>query len=125
MNADTAAVREYRTIQLGDHHLDVLVARTPTQWARGLADGTDGAQGMLFVMAPESHMGFHAGGVTDPLVVAFFAEDGTLLSVRYLDPEVGVVQPERPYTYALELPVHQIDDIGPFLTALTAGLRLP
>ena len=105
---------ETATIKVGHRDLDVVLAHTPGQWARGFV-GHPEIEAILFVMPPDSWFPFHMRGVDQDLIIAFYDSDGAIVDIGLLQANVGFKQPERPYTYALEI-------AGPFDAAIIEDL---
>lgn len=93
---------DVKTVWLGRRQLSLPVARTPQQWARGLAGQPD-VEAMLFVMPPGSQFPFQMKGVGRDLLIAFFDDDGKVVDLGFLEAHVGFKHAASPYTYALEL----------------------
>lgn len=106
-------------VELGGQTLDVHVARTPEQWARGMV-GHDEVERLLFVMPPGSRSPFHMRNMTRDLAIGFFDEAGRRVDVGFLAAGHGYKQPRRPYRYALEVAVSNISGVR----ALLGGTRL-
>jgi len=85
--------------------LNVLVAASASQRARGMTGRIfDGFDAMLFSFPVPTTAGFHMGGVTVPLLVAFYGRDGTAVGFEELTVNGPAVQPSDPYSFALEVP---------------------
>jgi uncharacterized membrane protein (UPF0127 family) len=112
------------TITLAQTELDVAVARTPQQWARGMV-GCDEPHGLLFIMPPGSSYAFHMRGMNQPLAIGFFDSDGRLVDAGYLEAKHGHKKPKRKYTYALEIPFTNRPGLMALLTGPNARLRVP
>lgn len=82
--------------------LDVLVAETAEQRARGLT-GRSLTVPLLFVQPSSRDGAFHMAGVDGPLVIAFFAEDGAFLSQAAMSPDGPIVRAGQPFRFALEM----------------------
>jgi uncharacterized membrane protein (UPF0127 family) len=115
-------------LRCGSHDLQVYRADTPVDWRQGLAgrDLTE-TDGMLFTFESDVHLAFHMGGVPIPILIAFFAGDGTLVDVTWMGINAQPYRPNRPYRYALELVGHHATEAGTFalLPALMDGIALP
>lgn len=86
--------------------LDVLVAETREQKALGMT-GREFApwDGMVFIEPVSTTARWHMGGVTEPIVLALFDDDGRFVWRGEMVPgQVDETVPERPFRYALELP---------------------
>lgn len=104
----------------------VLLADAPELRQRGLMEVTDlqGYEGMLFVWDADSSNSFYMRNTPTPLSIAWFEEDGDLVSTADMEPCADVegcplYAPGGSYRYALEVPQGQLDDIG-----VEAGSRL-
>jgi uncharacterized membrane protein (UPF0127 family) len=85
--------------------LEVEVAETPAQRARGLMGRSELASGagMLFVIEPPGR-GFWMKDTSLELTVAFIAECGEIVDFADLEPlSEEVHNTDRPYAFALEL----------------------
>jgi uncharacterized membrane protein (UPF0127 family) len=102
-----------------DHCLRLVVADSQEERVAGLRDHTADLgpyDGMLFVFQGPSESAFTMSGVTDPLDIAFFDQDGARNSTRAMQP-----CPEKAET---ECPVYRAD--GPYLFAVeTKAGQLP
>jgi uncharacterized membrane protein (UPF0127 family) len=102
-----------------DHCLRLVVADSQEERVAGLRDHTADLgpyDGMLFVFLGPSESAFTMSGVTDPLDIAFFDQDGARNSTRAMKP-----CPEKAET---ECPVYRAD--GPYLFAVeTKAGQLP
>ncbi len=93
-----------------DHCLNLVVADTLDQRVAGLRDRTDLGpyDGMLFVFQGPSDSAFTMSGVTVPLDIGFFANDGKRTSTRLMKPcpraekQCPVYRADGPYVYAIE-----------------------
>jgi uncharacterized membrane protein (UPF0127 family) len=86
--------------------LDVLVARTVEEKAKGMLgrDFSD-CDAMLFIEPVETHTSWHTVGMTEPILLALFDAYGEPVEVAELEPGVADFHAERPFKFALELPV--------------------
>lgn len=96
-------------LQSGDVEiLDVLVAQTAEQKARGMTGRTfeQGEDGMLFVEEQDSQIAFHMHGVPKALLIAWFDAEGDYIDSRIM-PSASPWQffSPRPFRYAIEFPV--------------------
>ncbi len=78
-----------RDVQLGSQRLELLVADTPAERARGLSGISLSAiaplDGMLFAYPEPSEVRFHMRDVPAPLDIAFVGADGRVVSVQTMD----------------------------------------
>lgn len=113
------------TISVGDQSLRAYLATTPRQWRQGLL-GQDLADvdGMLFAFGSDVHLAFGMAGMSVPILIAFFAADGTFVDLTWLAINAESYRPDRPYRYALELVGHHATTAGAvaLLPALAAGI---
>jgi uncharacterized membrane protein (UPF0127 family) len=110
-----------------DRCLRLVVADTEEERVAGLRDHTSDLgpyDGMLFVFQGPTESAFTMAGVTDPLDIAFFDQDGSLNSTRAMPPcpekaetECPVYRADGPYVFALETKKGQLPS-GP-VTACT------
>lgn len=108
------------TVMLGDHTLDVLVARTPTQWARGLVGLDISVDGLLFDMPPRSQLAFHMHNVDIDVVIGFYDHAGYLVDAHHMAAHNGRAKSRAPYRWALEVPVRNTATAQ----AVTSGHKL-
>jgi uncharacterized protein len=95
-----------------DRCLRLVVADTEEERVAGLRGHTSDLgpyDGMLFVFQGPSESGFTMAGVTDPLDIAFFEQDGARDSTRAMPPcpdkaetECPVYRADGPYVFAVE-----------------------
>ena len=97
------------------YRLSVEIAETPAQSARGLMYRTSMPEeaGMLFVFPSDRTGGFWMMNTLIPLSIAYIAADGTIVTLRDMEPcgsdqqrcarEAEAYLPEAPYRYALEV----------------------
>jgi uncharacterized membrane protein (UPF0127 family) len=111
----------------GDLESCVWVADTPTRRARGLMHvrNLDDHAGMLFVFDADSTGRFWMRNTPMPLQIAFFRDDGSLVSVAVMAPcgdheQCPLYAAAGPYRYALEVPRGDLDALG----VLRAGARI-
>lgn len=116
------------TVRIGDRPLQAYVATTPREWRQGLG-GRDlaGVDGMLFEFGSDVHLSFGMSGMSVPILIAFFAEDGAFMGLTWLAPDAQPYRPDRPYRYALELVGHHATADGAIalLPELFAGIAPP
>lgn len=99
-----------RQIDVGGEALTVAVASTATQQARGLmgVETLDGIDGMLFEFPGVTTTRFWMKDTLIPLDIAFFAGDGTLISVVAMSPcetdSCPTYGSPDPYRWAVEAP---------------------
>lgn len=84
--------------------LQLELAKTPEQWARGLMfrERLDWDRGMLFVFRGLSQGGFWMMNTYVPLSIAFIDADGEVINIEHMLPQIGTAAAARPYLYALE-----------------------
>lgn len=113
------------TITLGTQTLNVLVARTPQQWARGMVGLELDPQidGLLFDMPAGSRLGFHMHKVHHDLVIAFYDDDGHLVDAGYLAAHDGRITPRASYRHALEIPTARTTALAALLASHRLGVR--
>lgn len=101
--------------------LCLLSATTAEQRERGLMEVTDedlgGYDGMLFEYPNEVDGSFWMRNTPMPLSIAFFDEDGRLVSTRDMEPcedsgDCPGYPSDKPFAYALEVPQGMLDDVG-------------
>lgn len=99
----------------------LLAATTPEQRERGLMEVTDpelgGYDGMLFEYPDEVDGSFWMRNTPTPLSIAFFDEDGRLVSTTDMEPcgdraDCPGYPADQPFAYALEVPQGLLDDVG-------------
>jgi uncharacterized membrane protein (UPF0127 family) len=101
-----------------DHCLRLVVADSEPERVDGLRDHTVDLgpyDGMLFVFQGPTQSGFTMAGVTDPLDIAFFEQDGARNSTRAMAPcpdkaetECPVYRADGPYVFAVETKAGQL-----------------
>lgn len=98
-------------ITINNTPLNVKLARTPKEMARGLMD-TQGAdpnklksnEGMLFVYAEEDYLSFWMKNTSIPLSIAFIGADKRIQQIEDLEPHNETsVKSKQPAQYALEV----------------------
>jgi uncharacterized membrane protein (UPF0127 family) len=97
---------------IGDDCLRLVVADSQEERVAGLRDHTADLgpyDGMLFVFEGPSESRFTMSDVTDPLDVAFFAQDGSRTATRAMEPcpeqadtECPAYAADGPYAFAVE-----------------------
>lgn len=98
------------TIRLAGRLLNVLVASTPEQWARGMTGRTFAdTDGMLFIMPKASTLEFSTASVDFGIDIMFFDADYQLVDVGVMAARKGRKKAKGPYLYALELPARGHD----------------
>jgi uncharacterized membrane protein (UPF0127 family) len=95
-----------------DHCLRLVVADSQEERVAGLRDHTADLgpyDGMLFVFQGPSESAFTMSGVTDPLDIAFFEQDGARNSSRAMKPcpekaesQCPAYRADGPYVFAVE-----------------------
>lgn len=99
----------------------LLAAETEEQRARGLMEVTDpelgGYDGMVFVYGAPSGGAFWMRNTPLPLSIAYFDQGGALVSTVDMEPcedspDCRSYPADGSFTYALEVPQGQLDDIG-------------
>ena len=102
-------------LKAGPPNLDVEVATTPSQRARGLmgrthlADGT----GMLFVFEQADRHCFWMKDTPLPLSVAFLADDGAVVGIADMQPQTTELHcASKPVRFALEVKQGSFRDKG-------------
>lgn len=111
----------------GRRLVHVEVAATPDQWQRGLMgrQALPSDSGMLFVFPQDETLAFWMKDTPLPLSIAFFAADGTVLSVQDMQPETTDLHSSpAPYRYALEAPQGYFAAHG-VTAGATAAIMLP
>ena len=120
-------------IELGDQVLTVALANNDSRRKQGLQNvsSLDPLEGMLFWYPRQVRTGFWMKDTKIPLQIGFFGPDGRLQETFIMTPckkdqasACPVYSPEKPYRYALELPL----DSDVQLEKLSRGnvsLRLP
>ena len=105
-------------ITINNKPLNVKLARTPKQKARGLMDfqGSDPNklkpnEGMLFVYSEEEQLSFWMKRTSIPLQIAFIGADKRIQQIEDLEPHNEVaVKSKKPAQYALEVNRGWFDD---------------
>lgn len=117
---------ERTTITVGERPLTVVLARTSDEWAQGLVGQGRDCDGLLMVMPRNTRARFHMRQVPDPVLLALFDADGTLVDVALMEPETGAHTSRTSFTWALELvgPHAGAEGILDILGDLKVGLRL-
>jgi uncharacterized membrane protein (UPF0127 family) len=105
-----------------DRCLRLVVADSEAERVAGLRDHTADLgpyDGMLFAYDGPTETAFTMSGVSDPLDIAFFDQDGARNSTRAMRPcpekaetECPVYRPDGPYIYAVETKAGELPD-GP------------
>lgn len=99
----------------------LLAAETAEQRARGLMEVTDaelgGYDGMVFVYDAPSAGSFWMRNTPLPLSIAYFDEDGRLISTADMapcedTPDCPSYPADSAFTYALEVPQGGLDEVG-------------
>jgi len=101
-----------------DHCLRLVVADEESERVAGLRDHTADLgpyDGMLFVFQGPTETAFTMSGVTDPLDIAFFEQDGARNSTRAMRPcpdkaetQCPVYRADGPYVFAVETKAGQL-----------------
>lgn len=102
--------------------LCVLLAVTAAQHSEGLMNAPDaglgGYDGMLFSFEDDTTGGFWMRDTEVPLTIAWFAEDGSLVSTLDMEPcgegeeSCPSYRPSGPYRLALEVPQGDLAEAG-------------
>lgn len=91
-------------LTVGDHKLTVYHATHLRDWQQGLLGrNLRDVDGMLFTFGGEVRNAFHMRGMCIPVLLAFFAGDGTFLDLAFRPVGAEPYQPTQCYRYALEL----------------------
>lgn len=88
---------------LGGAELNLAVPETALEQARGLLAYDGPEDGMLFDFGPRSQVAFHSIGLREPLLIAFFGDEGEYVDAGLLKPGTPMLRARQPYRYALEL----------------------
>lgn len=103
----------------GDLESCVWVADTNAERARGLMHvrDLDGRAGMVFVFDADTTGGFWMRNTPMPLQIAFFRDDGALVSTAVMaacgdHAQCPTYFAAGPYRYALEVPRGDLDELG-------------
>ena len=94
------------TLQAGMHNIRAAVAQTPEQRQTGLMFRREMAQheGMLFVFEQASPQCFWMKNTLLPLSIAFLADDGTIVNIADMQPQVLDSHcSSKPVRYVLEM----------------------
>ncbi len=94
------------TLQAGMHNIRAAVAQTPEQRQTGLMFRREMAQheGMLFVFEQASPQCFWMKNTPLPLSIAFLADDGTVVNIADMQPQVLDSHcSSKPVRYVLEM----------------------
>jgi hypothetical protein len=118
LNLGDLADWEVGTVVLDAAELMVAVADDPGERAQGLmgVDDLGSLAGMLFVYESDSEGGFWMKDTIIPLDIAFFAADGTLVSLQTMEPcqadPCPLYYPGGSYRFVLETPAGDLDGLG-------------
>jgi uncharacterized membrane protein (UPF0127 family) len=115
-------------LAVGDTDLKVYWATTPREWREGLlGQNLTDADGMLFTFSTDVRYAFHMSGMATPVLLSFFAADGTFQDLAFRAVGSGSFAPDRPYRHALELVGRHasIDGALDLLPGLLAGIVTP
>jgi uncharacterized membrane protein (UPF0127 family) len=91
----------------GTVSLEIELARTDTQHARGLMNRKklEDGKGMLFIFSRDQIMSFWMKNTLIPLSIAYIASDGRILELHDMKPlDLSSVTSSRSARYALEVP---------------------
>jgi uncharacterized membrane protein (UPF0127 family) len=102
-------------LTIGNHSLDVYVARSDDERSLGLMFRREMAaqEGMLFVCDVPAYQSFWMKDTPLPLSIAFIEEDGTILQIEPMQPEtLAPHRSERPVRYILEVNQGWFDERG-------------
>jgi uncharacterized membrane protein (UPF0127 family) len=115
------------TINVGSRSLTVTLARSPSEWARGLVGQPRDCDGLLMIMPRYTRAQFHMHGVPDPVLLALYDSSGQLVDTAWLAPETGTHTSRHSFSFALELVGAHAAPEGTLglLADLSAGLELP
>ena len=94
------------TLQAGMHNIRAAVAKTPEQRQTGLMFRREMAQheGMLFIFEQASPQCFWMKNTLLPLSIAFLADDGTVINIADMQPQVLDSHcSSKPVRYVLEM----------------------
>ena len=94
------------TLQAGMHNIRAAVAQTPEQRQTGLMFRREMAQheGMLFIFEQASPQCFWMKNTLLPLSIAFLADDGTVVNIADMQPQVLDSHcSSKPVRYVLEM----------------------
>ena len=94
------------SIKIGDADLNVRLATTPKQQAKGLMDVSKlpGNEGMLFCYPEEKILSFWMKSTPIPLSIAFFDRNKKIIQIEDLKPnDEASIKTERPAMWALEV----------------------
>ena len=94
------------TLQAGMHNIRAAVAKTPEQRQTGLMFRREMAQheGMLFIFEQASPQCFWMKNTLLPLSIAFLADDGTVVNIADMQPQVLDSHcSSKPVRYVLEM----------------------
>ena len=114
-------------VVVGEQTLVVALADTPGLRSQGLMNVTDlgDLDGMLFAFDEESNQAFWMKDTLIPLDIAFFANNGALVSQTTMIPceadPCPTYESEGPARYALEVPAGDLDLLGD-VSGLALGL---
>jgi hypothetical protein len=113
---------EVGTVIVDGAELMVAIADDPGERAQGLmgVDDLGSLAGMLFVYESDSQVGFWMKDTIIPLDIAFFAADGSLVSLQTMEPcqtdPCSLYYPGAPFRWALETPAGNLAALGPGAT---------
>jgi uncharacterized membrane protein (UPF0127 family) len=105
----------------------VAVADTPALRSQGLMGVTNlgPLEGMLFVFAEDTTANFHMEDTLIPLDIAFFTEDGLLVSTTRMVPcsedPCPTYAAAGPYRYALEAPAGELSALDSEATLVVSA----
>ena len=94
------------SIKIGDADLNVRLATTPKQQAKGLMDVSKlpENEGMLFCYPEEKILSFWMKSTPIPLSIAFFDRNKKIIQIEDLKPnDEASIKTERPAMWALEV----------------------
>lgn len=95
----------------GDITLKLAVAESTQQRARGMAGlSFDEFEAMLFVQPVEQASAFHMNGVDQELGLLCYDADCNLVAWRMLKPGREQVKVDKPFKYAIEMPLQRAID---------------
>lgn len=108
-------VLETAELQINGHALEVEVARSPDEQAKGLMHrkSLSGNKGMLFTYERDRKLSFWMKNTSIPLSIAFISADGTIKEIYDMKPfSLKQVSSRHSVRYALEVNQGYFEELG-------------
>jgi uncharacterized membrane protein (UPF0127 family) len=93
-------------MSIGGHKVDIEIAKSDDQKAKGLMyrDSMEQGHGMLFVYSKDKKMSYFMYNCRFPLDIAFLAADGTVLQIEQMQPrEYLPTRSKKEARFAIEM----------------------